>query len=542
MSHTARTPAALGRWKRPSARLTAVVAVGIALALQVVPPFGSADAARLSASTVHAVAPDPGPDLKVTMSGPTNALPGTTFTDTIQITNIGSDPATALDFVLTPPVAGATYVVDGPGVTCDTTTWHCTVALSPDFAPMAQLLVSLQVQTAAPLDEGSVVAPTVLASTTPTDVDPSNDEATTTTTLTALSHLGVTSSRTTKQVIPGGKVSYRVVVKNNGPNPALTPVVILHPPRSPYSKATKATTYGGTCQPYEKLGDWICTWPTLTVGASKVVTFGLTTSEYLVEGSPYTFIAAANAANADGVTVVEQDSTVTDVSNRATDVSVTSTSTPKVKPNKRGDFEAIITNHGPHRAHGVRLVETVPKGFFWKDPKGRVMLARKSRTTSIPFGDLEVGESKALRGWFRYPTGANLDWNSKVTHTDPDSKASNNTDTSTTRILGPIVQTVTTSTTSDDTVVSATKTSSGSTSSSDTDVDGFKYDGSEQAIDSTSTSSSTGDKEVLADTGGPALRLPLLGFTLVLLGAVSTARSRQLRPAPRHRAWVSPYA
>jgi hypothetical protein len=34
----------------------------------------------------------------------------------------------------------------------------------------------------------------------------------------------------------------------------------------------------------------------------------------------------------------------------------------------------------------------------------------------------------------------------------------------------------------------------------------------------------------------------VMGLTLVLLGSLSSASSRRRRAAPRHRAWISPYA
>lgn len=537
MSHTARTPAALGRWKRPSARLTAVVAVGIALALQVVPPSGSADAASLSASTVHAVVPVTGVDLQVLMTGPTEAVPGSTFTDTILVTNAGSDPATGFTFDLAAPVAGATYAISDPDVTCNAS-WHCTLA---DLAAGSQKAVQLAVTTAAPLRDGSQVRPVVQVATTATDADASNNSAAAATVLSSAGQLVVSVQRTSAAtMLPGQRATFRITLTNKGPNVAIAPEVLARPLAVPASTHQTGSASGAICHAEGTDGLWSCLWPNVPAGQSRVMTFAATAGMSLTPG-PFPLLVEAVSDNSDGDADATA-ATVLDTNNRATDVSVTTYTTPKVKAGKRGDWKITVTNHGPYRAHDVKLSVTLPKGFYWKDVKGRAQLLRKLRTQTGDIGTLEVGQSWVLPGWFRYSMGNTLTFTSKVTHSDPDSKKANNSSTATTKITGAVVQTVTTSTTSDDPVVSTTTTSSGSTSSADTDVDGFKYDGSEQAIDSSSTSSSSGAKEVLADTGGPALRLPLLGFTLVLLGAVSTARSRPLRPAPRHRAWVSPYA
>jgi uncharacterized repeat protein (TIGR01451 family) len=528
---------ALGRWKRPSVRLTALVAVGIALAIQVVPPFGSAQAATHT-GVVHAVVPVTGVDVQVSLTGPQEAAPGSAFTDSILLTNAGTLPATSVAFHLAPPVSGATYAVNDPGVTCDPG-WHCTLA---DLSPGAQRLVSLTVTTANPLGDGDAVTPGVTASTSATDVDPSNDHATFSTTLSALSHLALTMKRTSGAVIPGGPVTYRMTVTNSGPSAAISPAVAVDPPRYPFSKNTLAkTNTDGSCAVVGRTADWVCGWPTIPAGGTRVVSFALTTSDYLVRGSSFVTYAAANAANTAGVTSTSQLSTLSDVSTRPTDVSVTTYSTPKVKPDTYGAWKVTVTNHGPHRAHGVVLVETVPKGFSWTDnTAGRVSVTRAPRTLRFDIGNLEVGESQGLVGKFRYPSGTTLTWSSKIEHTDPDSKASNNADTSSTRVLGPVVKAVTTSTTSSGTAVSTTGTTSSTSSSTSV---GSTSDSAEPVVSTTSSSTtSTGAEKVLADTGGPALRLPLLGFTLVLLGAVSSASSRRRRPAPRHRAWISPYA
>jgi hypothetical protein len=268
-----------------------------------------------------------------------------------------------------------------------------------------------------------------------------------------------------------------------------------------------------------------------------VVTFALTTSEYLVKGSRYTVVAGASAANSGGVSVTEQDSTVSDVSTRPTDVSVTTYSTPKIKPGKRGYFSATVTNHGPHRAHGVALKQTVPKGFYWKNVKGRAIVARTSRTLTIQVGTLEVGQAVKYYGYFSYPVGASLEWTSRVAHTDPDSRTANNAASSSTRVLGPLVKGINTSNVSGpDSAVSTTSTTISSSTTSATNAAGLY--GSNQSSADTSSSA----KEQLADTGGPALRLPVMGLTLVLLGSLSSASSRRRRAAPRHRAWISPYA
>ena len=70
---------------------------------------------------------------------------------------------------------------------------------------------------------------------------------------------------------------------------------------------------------------------------------------------------------------------------------MTTYSTPKIKPNKQGSFKVTVTNHGPYRAHDVVLTVTVPKGFYWKNAKGRMVVAHRTRTATFTLSTSRSG-------------------------------------------------------------------------------------------------------------------------------------------------------
>jgi hypothetical protein len=533
--HIALTTGALRRRRRPSARLAALVAVGVALALQVIPPFGSAQAAApvaAPAGVVQTVTPIPGVDLQASITGPTQAVPLTTITDSILITNAGTDPATGVTFDLTAPPQGATYVV-GAGATC-TSSWVCTVA---DIPAGSQLGLTLQIHTAAPLGDGDLINPMLTVSTTAHDVDASNDVATAPTRLSDAGELTLTIARTTAaKILPGQRASFTITLTNHGPNVALAPEIFAHPLRAPASLAQTASASGASCAAAGTQGVWSCLWPSIPAGQSKTMTFAATSSVHLLAGTPFMVEAEAVSDNSVGAQGTAAASVI-DNHSRSTDVSVTMYSTPKVKPNDLGHFRMTLANNGPYRAHDVVLTVTVPKGFSWKGLEAGASVAKHTRTLTQKLPSLEAGDSETLYGDFRYPAGAVLTWTTKVTHSDPDPKHKNNSDSASTRVLGPIVKAISTASTTSGTTVKTTTTSSSATSG--TTGSDVIYNDAGQVVSGTAP---TPAGEKLADTGGPALRLPVLGFMLLILGSVSTASARQRRPAPRHRAWVSPYA
>ena len=504
-----------------------------------VPPFGSAQAASpagVAQTVAQTVTPVTGVDLQASITGPTEAVPLATITDSILITNAGTNPATGVSFHLSAPPTGATYDVSGSGVTCNTTTWVCTL---PDMPSGTQLTMTLLIHTAAPLADGSLVNPVLTVATTATDVDASNDVATAPTTLSNAGELTLTVQRTTAtKILPGQRAGFTITLTNHGPNVAQAPEVFARPLKAPASLNQTASATGATCAAAGTEGVWSCLWPSIPAGQSRVMTFAATSSVHLLAGSSFPVQAEAVSDNSEGAVDYAQASVI-DNHTRGTDVSVTTYATPKIKPNKQGSFTMTVTNNGPFRAHDVVLTATVPKGFYWKDARGRASVAKKTRTVTERLPSMETGETATLYGTFRYPVGAALTWTAKVTHSDPDTKTKNNADSSDTRVLGPIVKAVSTaSTTSSGSTVQTKSTSSTSSSTGTTDSDVI-YNDAGQVVSGTAP---TPAGKKLADTGGPALQLPVLGFLLVLLGSVSTASARQRRAAPRHRAWISPYA
>lgn len=514
---------ALGRRRRPGAVLAALGATGAVIALQLLPLAAPAQAALVT-----------GVDLRVSLSGPTDAVPGDTFTDTVLISNNGTLPATGVELDLAAPASGATYAISDPGVTCDGS-WNCTLA---DLASGAQRSVLLHVTTAAPLTDGDTVTPQATVSTTAADVDPTNDTADLPTDLSHQGTLSVTIQRTSSAtLLPGNRATYQATVTNHGPYTSIDPEVDVQAPIPPFSSSVAASTSSdGECHLQQGNAFAWCTWPTIPANGTRTMTFSTQASVHLVKGSQYDVWATTISSNSTASATDSSVTTMSDTTSRATDVSVTTSMTPKVKAGQKGTYKFTLTNHGPYRAHDVVLTSVLPKGFHWADVAGHKPQGSTS-TRSTTIGDLESGAAITVSGWFRMAVGGHFSMQLRVTHADPDSLPSNNSSRSVAKILGPVVSVVHSK--SGAVVQSSdSSTSSSGTSSASAPQQQTIYDDGGNVISGPGSST----EKKLADTGGPALRDPVLGFGLVVLGAAVVIGARERRPAPRHKAWISPYA
>jgi uncharacterized repeat protein (TIGR01451 family) len=192
-------------------------------------PFGSFDGGVGQTATV-APAGIPGvsggaecADLDLAKTGPTTVRAGGRLVYTLSVTNHGPSTAQTVSVVDTLP-AGVTFVsASGTG-------WSCTHAANVSVTCTRSALVSgatapdITVAVAAPSQASSIVNAAVVSSASP-DPDPTNDAASTTTSVTASADLEIakTGPATVKA---GGRLVYTLSVTNHGPSTAQTVSVV----------------------------------------------------------------------------------------------------------------------------------------------------------------------------------------------------------------------------------------------------------------------------------------------------------------------------
>jgi len=169
-------------------------------------------------------------DLAVTVDdGTTTAVPGTSTTYTITITNSGPSSANGVEITDNFPAAitSASYTVvtsSGSTVTSDSGTG--------DIDDFANILPggSVTFTVLAQIDPSATGSLTDTATATQalgvTDTDPANNSATDTDTLTPQADLTISKTDGVTSVVPGQSDSYTIVVSNDGPSNALAVQVV----------------------------------------------------------------------------------------------------------------------------------------------------------------------------------------------------------------------------------------------------------------------------------------------------------------------------
>jgi uncharacterized repeat protein (TIGR01451 family) len=281
------------------------------------------DTANVSAST-----PDPNPnnnsatasvvvatagqaDLAVTSSASPNPVTdGNNITYTQTATNNGPAAATGAKF--TDPIpANTTFVslASPPGWTCTTPpvgstgTVTCT---NPSVAAGATANFPLIVKVNMGTAPGTVISNTATVSATPSDPNPANNSATSTTVVASPTQSDVAIQKTAspEPVDQGTNLTYTLQVTNNGP--AVAQGVTVSDPLPAQVTFTSASTTQGTCS--QAAGTVTCNLGSINVGGLAIVTVNVTAQ---------TFSSSTLATNTATVSSTTSDPNLTNNSSTA---------------------------------------------------------------------------------------------------------------------------------------------------------------------------------------------------------------------------------
>ena len=218
-----------------------------------------------------------------------------------------------------------------------------------ELADEAQATVTITMNVPPGFPSGGAATNAAVVSSTTTDPDPGDNEATFTTSGATSADLSVTKTGAPTPVIAGQTVVWTVTVTNAGPSAAagvtvvddLPPGVTLVPP--PGCTGTTQLT---------------CAIGTIGAGASATVTITATVAPDLEGGSRLVNTAAATSSTPDPTTSNNTATSTTPVAQDA-DLSVTKLVTPDPAPAGSPIFFVItVTNNGPSTARNVTLVDT----------------------------------------------------------------------------------------------------------------------------------------------------------------------------------------
>ncbi len=301
-------------------------------------------------------------DLSVSNSGTPNPVTaGGNMTYSQTVTNNGPGAASATKLTETLP-ANVTFVsLTGPGGTwtcTNTSPYQCT-----DSASMAatgatsSASFTLIVTVNSTVTAGTALTETAGVSSSTSDPNSGNNNASVTTYVGASADLSVTNKAGTVPIAAGKTLTFTQIVNNAGPS-AATGVTLTEtlPPN------TTATTLSGPT-------GWTCTAATLTCTDASLVpnspatiTFTVTVSGTATAGTAINQTASVTSAVPDPNTA-NNSTTATDVVATSTeaDLVVTNSASPtSVAPGSNVTYTQTVQNLGPAAATTVSFTETTP--------------------------------------------------------------------------------------------------------------------------------------------------------------------------------------
>jgi uncharacterized repeat protein (TIGR01451 family) len=297
------------------------------------------------------------PDLTLTKAHAPPFLDGTPTTFTLTATNRGSlattGPVSVTDTFAGPPAGfAAVAVVSAPG-------WACTVlgqtlgCTRSDALPAGRSYPAITVR-------ADVVAPAApqLANTAHVaggaDTNPSNDFATDIGPATSRADLAVTKVADRSTVAAGGRIHFEVVVRNDGPSPAVGVALGDPLPAGVYAEVS-VTPDRGTCTAAAR-----CTLGTLAAGEAVRIAIDATV---VADAGAQTNTATVTSASVDPVAANNTAQAGFDVAVTA-DVAVEKAGTP-ARPGAGEPFTYTLTARdlGPDTATTVVVTDPLPSDF-----------------------------------------------------------------------------------------------------------------------------------------------------------------------------------
>jgi large repetitive protein len=293
---------------------------------------------------------------------------------TITVTNNGPDPAGGVqvtDGFNEPAPAGVTNIAaTGTGWSCTGAPIIC-VRSDPSEAPLSAGAsyppITITYQVASDVAAGTVITNSATVTSHTFDTDLTNNTSNASTTVSTQADLEVAKDLTSPPVVAGQPASYAINVTNLGPSVSAGPFTITDtlPPGSTF---VSAAGMGWACDPVAP--GTVSAILTCTHSADLVV--GDITADLVVE------VGIPASQTADVVNTVHISDTTTPDPNPANDTA-TVTDTPQISADlqiqKRhlepfvagtnGEYTFTVANHGPSDAANATITDTLPAGLTY---------------------------------------------------------------------------------------------------------------------------------------------------------------------------------
>ncbi len=340
-------------------------------------------------------------DLSVTKDdGVALYVPGETVTYTIVVANAGPSDAT-----------GA-LVSDAMPAQLSSWAWTCAEAggaagcdgmadTNANFSDTVDLPIgaSITYTVSATILSGAsgdlVNTVTISAAANQTDIDPNNNSASDSDTQHSISDVGIVKSVLETTFVPGGTLTYQLLVTNYGASDAANTVILETVP--------EYTTFNGTagwiCDPIAGTAGADCSYAlgTLPAGDSTTVTFAVTIDNPIAAGVTEIF----------NTTSVIHDGEDSDPSNNDDDLTVDLIAAPdmtiskddgfiQVAPGSTIAYNILVANVGDQSATGVEVVDTLPLGVSFVSATDDGNYDDVTRQVTWSFAEFGAGTSMTL--------------------------------------------------------------------------------------------------------------------------------------------------
>lgn len=294
-------------------------------------------------------------DESLTKQGPASVVAGTPITWTLTAQNNGPSDAANTAIIDTVPAGVTITSVSMPGATCvtgvagdPTQPATCNMGTLAHGATSTVMTVNAKVnpQTTGTLQNNARVTSSTY------DGNLSNNLATTSTTVTIVSSIGVSIAATPNPVTAGTALSYALTVSNGGPSTA-TAVSLTDP--LPNGVSFTSTGGVGTCGFQTNTNTVTCALPNLDPGQSEVVYIYTTVkASTLPQNMTNTATVTANGSPQGYGPVTTQVVT-------SADLSIVLTSDASLyKPSTTIHYTITVTNGGPSDAQHVVITDNLP--------------------------------------------------------------------------------------------------------------------------------------------------------------------------------------